>query len=277
LKEFQACNARLQSGEWADNLAVQGVADMLNINIQVLNTISPDWMHDIHPRNQRSDNTITKGLIGELHYVALEKMSPQTKSEGSVNIQRQRKYKEDEIAFQQTNKLRGIPYDTLLQEEQYADGDNTYSVAPGENQNPCAFLLDDNYEELANPERTEDTEKRRTTIMPRSKSRSIEQRRKQRKESRKRLRMEETPEDSEKRLASDGQRKQGSREKEAPEDTEKRKISDRQSKQRNREARRSNVPTIAKDAEVFKSKVAEGPDYACCLATDVCTSNLSLK
>ncbi|XP_078619175.1 uncharacterized protein LOC144886422 [Branchiostoma floridae x Branchiostoma japonicum] len=58
---------------------------------------------------------------------------------------------EDRIAFEQTSKLRGIPYDTLLQEEEVTDGDNIYSLAPGENQTPCAFLTDDKFEELANP------------------------------------------------------------------------------------------------------------------------------
>lgn len=40
---------------------------------------------------------------------------------------------------------------TLLQEEQVADGDSTFSLAPGENQKPCPFLTDKNFEELANP------------------------------------------------------------------------------------------------------------------------------
>ncbi|KAI8500028.1 hypothetical protein Bbelb_223450 [Branchiostoma belcheri] len=58
---------------------------------------------------------------------------------------------EDRVAFQETSKLRGLPYDTLLQEEQVPNGDNIYSVAPGENQTPCAFFTDDRFEELANP------------------------------------------------------------------------------------------------------------------------------
>ena len=157
----------LRHGEWADNIAVQGVAEMLNINIKVLNTITTDWMHDIHPKNQQSDNTVTIGLMGELHYVALERdTSHNNQADGSAkpkdtfhsnkaddmpNQRQDIEDEEDQIAFEQTSKLRGIPYDTLLQEEQPADADNTYSVAPGENQRPCPFLLDDNFEELANP------------------------------------------------------------------------------------------------------------------------------
>jgi hypothetical protein len=59
---------------------------------------------------------------------------------------------EDIIAYEQTSKLRGIPYDTLLQDgQQLVNDDSTYSIAPGENHTPCAFLMDEKFEELANP------------------------------------------------------------------------------------------------------------------------------
>lgn len=142
----------LRNGQWADNLAVHGVADMLNINIQVINTITPDWTHDIQPRKQRSENTITIGLLGEQHYVALENAETEFRKQSEEKKKQQDlEDEEDRIAFKHTSKLRGIPYDTLLQEEGVADGDNTYSVAPGENQKPCPFLTDDKFEELANP------------------------------------------------------------------------------------------------------------------------------
>lgn len=35
----------LRNGKWADNLAVQSVAD---INIEIINTITPEWAPDIH-------------------------------------------------------------------------------------------------------------------------------------------------------------------------------------------------------------------------------------
>ncbi|XP_078692147.1 uncharacterized protein LOC144922342 [Branchiostoma floridae x Branchiostoma belcheri] len=120
---------------------------MLNINIKVINTITPDWPVDVHPLLQRSQNTITIGQIGELHYVALQDASVEDSETESENEEDE----EDRVAFQETSKLRGLPYDTLLQEEQVPNGDNIYSVAPGENQTPCAFFTDDRFEELANP------------------------------------------------------------------------------------------------------------------------------
>ena len=96
----------MQNGEWADNLAIQAVADMLNINIEVINTITPDWAHDVHPRQQRSANTVTVGLIGELHYVALQNAETRFMEEAEmIRKQQQLEDEEDRIAFEQTSKL----------------------------------------------------------------------------------------------------------------------------------------------------------------------------
>jgi hypothetical protein len=39
----------------------------------------------------------------------------------------------------------------LQDEQQLVDDDSTYSIAPGEGQTPCAFFMDEKFEELANP------------------------------------------------------------------------------------------------------------------------------
>ena len=142
----------LINGEWADNLAVQALADMLNINICVINTISPDWIHHIQPRHGSSDNTVFVGLIGEQHYVALERKEHENEAGNSERNRRQQIQDEkDRVAFEETSKLRGVPYDTLLQEEQLQEGDTVHSVALGESQKPRPFLTDDLFQELANP------------------------------------------------------------------------------------------------------------------------------
>ena len=80
---------------------------MLNINFKVLNTITPDWVHNIHPQDGRSENTVTLGFMGELHYVALEKVESQGVQHHS-SASAQAEADEDleyEIAFEQTRKL----------------------------------------------------------------------------------------------------------------------------------------------------------------------------
>ena len=126
---------------------------MLNVNIRLINTITPNWIHQIQPRQQTTDNTITLGRMGELHYVALENGQEIIRNESRFEeATNQIEDEEDIIAYEQTSKLRGIPYDTLLQDErQLVNDDSTYCIAPGENQTPCAFLMDEQFEELANP------------------------------------------------------------------------------------------------------------------------------
>ncbi|KAI8500856.1 hypothetical protein Bbelb_216740 [Branchiostoma belcheri] len=50
---------------------------------------------------------------------------------------------EDAVAFDRESKIRGIPYDSILQDEDLA---NCYSVAPGENEQPCPFFMDEDFE-----------------------------------------------------------------------------------------------------------------------------------
>jgi hypothetical protein len=91
--------------------------------------------------------------MGELHYVAIENVQEIIRNESRFEeATNQIEDEEDIIAYEQTSKLRGIPYDTLFQDEQQlVNDDGTYSIAPGENQTPCAFLMDEQFEELANP------------------------------------------------------------------------------------------------------------------------------
>jgi len=125
---------------------------MMNLNIEVLNTITPEWPHNVHPRQRRSDSTITIGLMGQEHYVALDNAVSETRQAAEERMKRQAlENKEDRIPFEHTSKLCGIPYDTLLQPEQVADQDSTFSLAPGEHQKPCPFLTEKKFEELANP------------------------------------------------------------------------------------------------------------------------------
>lgn len=44
----------LRNGAWADTPVVQGVADMLNLNITVIKTITPECPHNVHPQHGRS-------------------------------------------------------------------------------------------------------------------------------------------------------------------------------------------------------------------------------
>ncbi|XP_035683454.1 uncharacterized protein LOC118420666 [Branchiostoma floridae] len=73
-----------------------------------------------------------------------------------VMTQQEREDAEDEAAFRETSATRGLPHTTCMQEDDLQDSDNIYSLAPGENQCPRAFLTDEDFELLANPEKYPD-------------------------------------------------------------------------------------------------------------------------
>ena len=64
---------RLNAGAWGDHIAVQGLADMLHVNIHIISTINPD-MALIKTSHDNSIGVIHLGLIGQFHYQALERI-----------------------------------------------------------------------------------------------------------------------------------------------------------------------------------------------------------
>ncbi|XP_066265422.1 uncharacterized protein [Branchiostoma lanceolatum] len=167
---------RLANGAWADNVAIQALADMMDIEIHVLGTLNPDTLTVIHPAHSITPQrpTVTIGLIGQSHYVALHKINTHedghhmyqntctdtsttsTTIKSTVMTQQEEEDAEDEAAFKDTSATRGLPYTTCMQEDNLQDSENIYSLAPGENQCPRAFLTDEDFELMANPEKYPD-------------------------------------------------------------------------------------------------------------------------
>ena len=60
---------------------------------------------------------------------------------------------EDQEAFESHAQIQGLPYESLLQQEDMADihTDGVYSLAPAEGQKPIAILNDQHFEEMCNP------------------------------------------------------------------------------------------------------------------------------
>ena len=63
----------LNAGAWGDHIAVQGLADMLHIDIHIISTISPD-MELIRTSHNAPAGVIHLGLIRQFHYQALQKI-----------------------------------------------------------------------------------------------------------------------------------------------------------------------------------------------------------
>ena len=115
----------LRASAWGENIAVQGLCEMLNCNIFILSTdvpeaepteITPSWGH--------GHETVYLGLIGQYHYTALVRNNEGTAEDSSNQDS-------DEEADNEESRLRGLQYDTCLQPENLQAENNVYSVAPG--------------------------------------------------------------------------------------------------------------------------------------------------
>jgi len=63
----------LRSTAWGDHIAVQGLADMLHVDIHIISTINPN-MEPITTWYHTPVGVVHLGLIGQFHYQALQKV-----------------------------------------------------------------------------------------------------------------------------------------------------------------------------------------------------------
>jgi len=137
---------RLQSGEWADHVTIQGTTDMFNIEIHIL-CDRGNWTK-VTPKSGPVHEHITLGLIGQKHYVGL-KLTNENQEDPPVS----REEEEDDIAFQISTEQRGLPLESAVLVDTAQEAENIISVAPGENMTPMRFLDDPHFEALANPDK----------------------------------------------------------------------------------------------------------------------------
>ena len=55
------------AGAWGDHIAVQGLVDMLHVDIRIISTVNPD-MDVIKTSYHTSIGVLHLGLIGQFHY-----------------------------------------------------------------------------------------------------------------------------------------------------------------------------------------------------------------
>ena len=144
------------STAWGDHVAVQGLADMLRVDIVVIATRNPN-MEPIKSCYRPARAVLHLGLIGQFHYVSLVSLNATgTAVPESMQLvpktQEDQELREDEEEVHHQSQLRGLPYDTVMhREDGNACEDSVFSIAPGEGQKPIAILTDDHFEEMCNP------------------------------------------------------------------------------------------------------------------------------
>ena len=67
---------RMRSTAWGDHVAVQGLADLLQVDIDILATRDPD-MEPVKSHHHPAKAVLHLGLIGQSHYVSLDAVTIQ--------------------------------------------------------------------------------------------------------------------------------------------------------------------------------------------------------
>ena len=138
------------STAWGDHVALQGLADLLCVDIKVLATMNPN-MEPIMCCHHPTRAVLHLGLIGQFHYVSLIPLTTSV-TENHVTESEEQQDNEDEQEFNHQAQLRGLPFDTVMhRQDGNASEDSIFSIAPGEGQKPIAILSDDHFEEMCNP------------------------------------------------------------------------------------------------------------------------------
>ena len=77
--------SRLKSTAWGDHIAVQGLADMLHVDIQIISTSNPDMepIKSCHP----AIGVLNLGLMGQLHYVSLHRSTTSVSDQENLRHQ----------------------------------------------------------------------------------------------------------------------------------------------------------------------------------------------
>ena len=137
--------------------AVQGLADMLHVDIHIISTINSD-MELIRTSHHSSIGVIHLGLIGQFHYQALVKIEQHhTTGENQVSEypeeEQDQEFIEDLEALKHQAQFRGLLYDSCLLREDTVDAttESIFAVAPGEGHKPIGILSDKYFEEMCNP------------------------------------------------------------------------------------------------------------------------------
>ena len=157
----------LRNGAWGDHIALQGIADMLGVTINVLCSHHPTVT--VTPRFCDTVYEMFVGLIMQCHYVGLDPMpfgisSNGTQNmagvpEGSCDTSNAASTADglDDVTIEKGDEHRyqisGAPQASMMCIENPESFREVICVAPAEGERPLNFMTDPNFEAMSNPDK----------------------------------------------------------------------------------------------------------------------------
>ena len=145
---------------WADNVAIQALAEVLHINISVLSTISQKFVN-VCPIDNDVDASwiVTVGLIAERHYVPLKYRGNNEHLQNIVNISdddfTDKETISEEVFEKGDEYSRKITGGSQISSTLTVDNPESqmHSIAPAEGERPLSIVNDPTFELMCNPEK----------------------------------------------------------------------------------------------------------------------------
>ena len=136
----------LSSDKWADNIAIQGLSDMLSVRLNIISSQNTVVTEILPSDNSESIGTINLGLLEQVHYVCLDKMLEQYADNDDnyddETINNENIQKGDE----HTRQITGGPLESCMSLENPEADHKIYSVALAEGEKPVLFMNDKHFE-----------------------------------------------------------------------------------------------------------------------------------
>ena len=145
----------LSNDEWADNIAVQALSDMLSVKLNIISSQNTVVTEVSPSDNCECAGTINLCLLEQLHYVGLDKIdSDENERINNENetIDNENILEGDEHTCTCSRQITGSLLETCLSLEnpESKGDDEMYSIAPAEGEKPMSFMNDKHFEALCN-------------------------------------------------------------------------------------------------------------------------------
>ena len=148
---------RLRSGAWGDHIALQGIANVFNVAVNVLSSENSSMIRVV-PMNTSVEHEVNVGLILQYHYVGLDKVSHGsmcTPNSTTANPTNSDDPLDDEkiAGDEHTRQITGGPQASMMSLENPEAFGQIFSIAPAEGQKPLSITTDKAFETMFNPDK----------------------------------------------------------------------------------------------------------------------------
>ena len=156
---------RLRNGAWGDHMAIQGIANVFNVAVNVLSSENPSMIRVVpnNAMNASVKHQVYVGLILQYHYVGLDRVthgSMHTCNNDDSTVANPADDSDDPLddetiakGDEHTRQITGGPQASMMSLENPEAFGQIFSVAPAEGQKPLSIMTDKAFETMFNPDK----------------------------------------------------------------------------------------------------------------------------